>query len=208
MPSGRTAAVRERARAVVVPAAERQSEFRHLARPVSRTGRNAPGRRGTFCSQQHQLHGLRHRRRAGEIDLEILRGGRRRSRASHRGSGRGGRARHLADRPAAARRRPDSGGARRSPASSRSIASPQMSRARASAIEEVDAAAGERRAVRRGAGDRDHRRQAGAAGQAEDVARRVLAQIGHAVGPIDGEGLADRHLVEEIGRCRRRPARA
>jgi hypothetical protein len=45
--------------------------------------------------------------------------------------------------------------------------------------------------------DRQHRRQAGAAGDAQNVAGRVAAQPGHAVGPVQADPVPDRHAIEQ-----------
>ena len=61
-------------------------------------------------------------------------------------------------------------------------------------------AVGEPLALGELAGDGDHRRQAGSAGEAQDVARDVLAQVGHAVGAVDPDGVPDGKGVEELRR--------
>ena len=68
---------------------------------------------------------------------------------------------------------------------------------RTSAVDEMDLPPGELRAHRCRAGDRNHRREAGPAGKAQDVAWRVLAQIGHAEGAVHGDRVAELDRVEQ-----------
>ena len=55
--------------------------------------------------------------------------------------------------------------------------------------------------MRPAARDGHHGREARAAGKAENVARRIFAQIGHSIRSIEADRLADFDAVEKLARC-------